>query len=164
MNEEWSKIYDEHAPSVRAILYRMGLDAELDDLVQECFIKVWKNLGKFRGGSKLKTWITRIAINCANDHFRRKGVDVETEEMDEEKFAEGEINHLDGGERELLRKALGALSVTHRQVLVLHFLEELPIEEIAEVSGVSVGTVKSRLHHARANLHKILMKRGLKYE
>jgi RNA polymerase sigma-70 factor (ECF subfamily) len=164
MNAEWSKLYDEHAPTVRAVLYRMGLGHELDDLVQECFVKAWKGMATFRGDASVKTWITRIAVNCAYDHFRKKGVNVETEEIDEEKLQADEPEHRDLGAEEQLRRALACLSVPHREVLVLHVMEENSVEEVAAILKVSAGTVKSRLFHARANLQKILEKRGVRYE
>lgn len=165
MDREWSKIYDEHAPSARAVLFRMGLvPPELDDLLQECFIKVWKGLPKFRGDSSLKTWVTRIAVNCAKDHFRKRGVNLETEEIDEEKLEGREDVHEDHGERKIVESALEALALIHREVLVLHVIEEHSVEEVAEIAGISPGTVKSRLHHARANLQKILLRRGVRYE
>ncbi|MGZ3654422.1 MAG: RNA polymerase sigma factor [Bdellovibrionota bacterium] len=164
MDKEWSKIYQEHAPAVRAVLYKMGLKNELDDVVQECFVKAWKGLKNFRGDSSMKTWITRIAVNCAYDHFRRKGVNVETEEIDEEKLGAAEPDTKDTSAEEALRRALDCLSVPHREVLVLHVMEENSVDEVAAILKMSPGTVKSRLFHARANLHKILTKRGVTYE
>lgn len=164
MNGEWSKLYDEHVSTVRAVLYRMGVANDLDDLVQECFVKAWKGMDKFRGESSVKTWITRIAVNCAYDHFRKKGVNVETEEIDEEKLGAVEPETRDSGAEEPLRRALDCLSVPHREVLVLHVIEENSVEETAAILKISAGTVKSRLFHARANLQKILEKRGVKYE
>lgn len=164
MKQEWSKLYDEHAPAVRAVLYRMGVADELDDLVQECFVKAWRAMEKFRGESSVKTWITRIAVNCAYDHFRRKGVNMETEEIDEEKMGTVDPDERDTGAEEALRRALACLSVHHREVLVLHVMEENSVEDVAAILKISPGTVKSRLFHARANLQKILEKRGVKYE
>jgi RNA polymerase sigma-70 factor (ECF subfamily) len=163
MDREWSQLYDEHSGAVRAVLYRMGISNELDDLVQECFIKAWKGKGKFRGDSSIKTWITRIAVNCAYDHFRRKGVNMKTEEIDEEKLEAVEQVHEDSGEKKILQKALEALPVIHREVLVLHVLEENSVDEVAAILKISPGTVKSRLHHGRANLEKILKKAGVSY-
>lgn len=162
--DQWSKIYDEHAPTVRAVLYRMGLAHELDDVLQECFIKAWKGLKNFRGDSSMKTWITRIAVNSAHDHFRRKGINVENEELDEEKLESVAAPAHDPGEREILQGALSSLSVAHREAIVLHVLEEHSVEDVARILGISEGTVKSRLHHARVNLQKILSKRGVKYD
>lgn len=160
MDRDWSKLYDEHAPTVRAVLYRMGVADDLDDLVQVCFVKAWKGLANFRGDSSLKTWITRIAVNAAYDHFRRKGVNLETEEIDEEKLgAAPEETRGDHGEA--VKLALACLSVPHREVLVLHVCEENSVEETAAILGIAPGTVKSRLFHARANLQKILEKRGI---
>lgn len=164
MDAKWSKLYDDHAPHVRAILYRMGIGDELDDLVQECFIKAWKGLESFRGESSLKTWISRIAVNVAHDHFRRKGINIGSEELDEETLAAASIEPGDSSAQDVIRRALEALSFSHREVLVLHVIEEHSVEEVGEILGIAAGTVKSRLFHARENLQKILERRGFRYE
>jgi RNA polymerase sigma-70 factor (ECF subfamily) len=84
-------------------------------------------------------------VNCAYDHFRRKGVNVESEELDEEKLTAAETPPRDLGAEEILRQALACLSVPHREVLVLHVLEENSVEEVAQILGIAPGTVKSRL-------------------
>lgn len=145
---------------MRAVLYRMGVGDALDDVVQECFVKAWKGLPAFRGESSLKTWITRIAVNAAYDHLRKKGVNLETEEVDEEKLAAAP-EESKGVNGEAVYLALACLSVPHREVLVLHVLEDNSVDETAKILGCSPGTVKSRLFHARANLQKILRKRGI---
>jgi RNA polymerase sigma-70 factor (ECF subfamily) len=156
MDKKWSEVYDENVELVRGILYRMGVEHELEDLLQECFIKVWKGLKNFRGESKLKTWITRIAMNTVYDHFRRKGVSIKTTELDDAKLAAVAAEPASENEPQSLLKSLQILSVAHREVLVLHIIEENSIEEVAEILGVAAGIVKSRLFHARENLKKIL--------
>lgn len=133
---------------------------EIDDLVQDCFVKIWKAMAQYRGEASVKTWVTRIAINTAHDYFRRKGRIPETEE-----FSDGvpaEINAF--SDREAVQYALSRLSIPHREVLVLHVIEQNSLEEVSEIIGAPVGTVKSRLHHAREEMKKILLKHGVKYE
>lgn len=164
MDPEWAKLYDEHAPRVRAILYRMGVTNELDDLLQECFLKIWKGMKNFRGESSAKTWITRITMNTVYDHFRSKGVNVQFETVEEMDLAADEPVNADAPMSEIVRGALQDLSVSHREVIVLHVLEENSVSEIAAALGISEGTVKSRLHHARENLKRILTKRGVRHD
>jgi RNA polymerase sigma-70 factor (ECF subfamily) len=139
----------------------MCLSSDVDDLVQECFIKVWKGLADFRGDASIKTWVTRIAINTAHDYFRRKGRDPQTEELDESIEAQS-ISATD--DKDVVKKALECLSVPHREVLILNILEEHTIEEISELLGVPAGTIKSRLFHAREQMKQILEKNGVRYE
>src|SRR5438128_1783043 len=85
MNElaTFEKIYDEHVSRVRSILCRMCPPHEVDDLAQECFIRVWKNKESFRGEANLSSWIYRIAMNVAYDSYRNKAARPKTEELNE---------------------------------------------------------------------------------
>lgn len=152
--KSFSELYETHASLVRSVLYKLCHPQELDDLVQEVFVKIWNGLPKFRQGAKLKTWIYRIAYNSAVDALRRRKAVFE--ELDE---GTGKKEHKeDWFYRDMLLKGLNKLTEEHRGVLVLCCLEELTVEEASEVTHVPVGTIKSRLHHAKANLYEILKK------
>lgn len=155
--KNFSELYETHALLVRSVIYKLCHPQNLDDLVQEVFIKIWNGLPKFRMGSKLKTWIYRIAYNSAVDALRKKKVVFQ--ELDE---TTGKVEHRqDWFYRTLILKGLNQLTEEHRSVLVLCCLEELTVEEVAEIIHVPVGTVKSRVHHAKANLYEILKKEGV---
>lgn len=174
--EEWSKLYDEHSAGVRAMLYQMGAGRDLDDVVQECWIKVWKGMASFRGDSSLKTWIHRIATHALYDHFRSKGVRLDqsaaTEYDDEAKSTavsgEETVKSFAAPDAfmtaDVVSAALDALSPEHRSVLVLALIDEHSLEEIAEITGVPLGTIKSRLHHAKDKFKVVLKKKGVTYE
>ncbi len=164
MNTKWTQLYNDHSLLVRGILFRMGAEAELDDLVQECFIKIWNGLKNFRGDANMKTWVTRITINVAYDHFRRKGTKIQLEELDDSRLEAPVVDPNESALNKTLQQAMQSLSLAHRDVLVLHVLEENSVEEVAEILKISLGTVKSRLFHARKNLKEILQKRGIQYE
>lgn len=155
--KSFSELYSAYASLVRSVIYKLCQPQELDDLVQEVFVKIWKGLPKFRQGSQLKTWIYRVAYNSAVDALRKKKVFFE--ELDEG-IAEKEPKE-DRFCREMILKGLSKLTEEHRTVLVLCCLEELTVEEAAEVTKAPVGTVKSRLHYAKANLHEILKREGI---
>ena len=142
------------------------------DLVQETFVKVFKNLERFEGQSSFYTWTYRIATNVCIDYLRKqkrqRTVDYDDGILRDEDIEDGAdllpsrlgLNPAKVyGRRELMEKieeALGALSDNHRQAILLREVEGLSYQEIADVMEVSIGTVMSRLHHARKNMQKHL--------
>jgi RNA polymerase sigma-70 factor (ECF subfamily) len=139
------------------------------DIVQEVFLKVFRNIGSFRGNSSLKTWIYRIAVNEAYNHRRwfsrhqRQEVALGAEEG-----MPGYVDSLaDSGRtpfdqaadretRALVEAALEKLNAKFRAAVILRDIEDLSYEEIATVLDVSLGTVKSRILRGREALRKIL--------
>ncbi|OFZ22876.1 MAG: hypothetical protein A2X94_17635 [Bdellovibrionales bacterium GWB1_55_8] len=167
--EEWSRLFDEHASGVRAILYQMGAGADLDDLVQECWIKIWKGMGKFRGESAPKTWIRRIVANAMIDHYRKRGISPDSQEFDENAHSPEPVSTADSSMQNteasnVIQTCLNTLSLEHRTVLILAVIEEHTIEEVASITSVSAGTVKSRLHHAKAKMKEALKRKGISHE
>lgn len=138
------------------------------DAAQEAFVKAYKNLHRFEGNAAFYTWLYRITYNLSIDHLReRKRRDradlTETQKMEEALRRTGKKPHGDPDEdsdrRELtvvLHDAMSKLSDKHRAIIVLREIEGLSYEEIADVLGISKGTVMSRLFHARKNLQKLL--------
>lgn len=156
---------------VYSVVSRLTDDpADVPDLVQEVFLKVFRNISSFRGDSSLKTWIYRIAVNESRNHrrwfgrHRAKEVGLEPPALDdgsrEEWLPAGspdpyEIT-LDHEVRELVEAAFQRISPSYRAALVLREVEELSYEEIAEILEISVGTVKSRILRGRESLRKQL--------
>jgi RNA polymerase sigma-70 factor (ECF subfamily) len=142
------------------------------DLTQETFTKAYRNLRSFEGQSSFKTWATVIATNACIDFIRkaRRGSISEYEEgtRHDQATAESESFRTNPlgispakvlARRELVEQiedALSELTPIHRQILLLRELEGMSYEEIAEATGVPVGTVMSRLHHARKNMRRSL--------
>jgi len=156
-------------PVYNLVCRLMNDPAEAPDVVQEVFLKVFRNIGSFRGGSSLKTWIYRIAVNEAYNHRRwfsrhqRQEVALAVEEG----AANYEENLADPGRspyeqaadhetRALVEKALEQLNPKFRAAVVLRDIEDLSYEEIASVLEISLGTVKSRILRGREALRKIL--------
>jgi RNA polymerase sigma-70 factor (ECF subfamily) len=153
------------------ILRMLGNPAEAEDLAQEVFVQVFKAIGTFRGESKLSTWIYRIAINlCKNrtKYLRVRHADEQDElaEIDERVplGAQGRSNvgaverpdeMMAGKQVEaIVQRAIQELEPSFRECLVLRDVEELSYEEIEEITGLPAGTVKSRIHRARALLRE----------
>jgi RNA polymerase sigma-70 factor (ECF subfamily) len=156
------------------LIYRLMNDpSDTCDVVQEVFLKVFRNLNHFRGQSHLKTWIYRIAVNEAYNHrrwfsrHRKQEVGFEAEQEDslgyEDVLADASQSAFDavlGRETHaLIEKALLEVNPAFRAAVVLRDIEDMSYEEIAEVLQVSLGTVKSRIMRGRESLRKILASR-----
>ena len=127
------------------------------DVLQQVWLKVIRNIGSLKKPDRLPVWLYRIARNTARSHWRAKYAQpLFREDMDRlpEKGGDGGIAAFEDAEQ--VHYGLEQLSPVHRDVLTLFFLEDLSIAEIAEVVGVPVGTVKSRLHHAKQALRAVL--------
>jgi RNA polymerase sigma-70 factor (ECF subfamily) len=167
--------YDElvrtYNASIFHVAFRMlGDTAEASDVVQEIFIKVFRNIGGFKGESALKTWIFRIAfseilnrLRWWKSRHRSSTVSLDVEPNGQEHYVADsgptpeEI--LESKEREFaIQQALGKLSSDHRSIIILRDIEGFSYSEIAEVLGVSIGTVKSRLARGREDLKRSLMR------
>lgn len=161
--QSFRRLYRRHEKRVRSILYQLCDPSMLDDLVQDVFLRAWKGLPKFRQSAQFSTWLYRIAWNVASDHRQaaatgRTRLQVLTNHTPRQQEAPDVMNlHY----QDLVKRGLAQLSPDHRAVLVLHDLEELPQKEVAEVLGIPVGTVKSRLFHARAAMRQFFQKEGV---
>ncbi len=142
------------------------------ELVQDAFLRVFKNLGGFQGGSSFFTWLYRIITNLSIDLIRKPG--RQTSDLDDARLEVDEgsdldlpfLSRLDGTDpmdvvrrREIgarVQAALDALPSYHRAVVVMREIDGLSYEEMAQVMGVSKGTIMSRLFHARQKLQRAL--------
>jgi len=156
---------------VYALALRLLNDqSDASDVVQEVFLKVFRNVGSFRGQSSLKTWIYRITVNEAHNarrwFFRHRKREVELDEEPENTRSLKEVIPdssrspydmvLDGEQHSLIEAALERINPTFREAVVLRDLADLSYEEIADVIGVSLGTVKSRILRGREALREQL--------
>lgn len=139
------------------------------DVAQEAFVKAYRNLDRFEGTSAFYTWLYRIAYNLSidtlRDKSRRDQVDLdESKKVEQALEAEGgRENHHPGEHADrkelaaVIQAALAKLTEKHRAIIVLREIEGLSYEEMADVLGISKGTVMSRLFHARQNLQALLL-------
>lgn len=132
---------------------------DADDVVQTVFIKVWKNIDRFRGESRLYTWLYRIATNEAITFLRKKKKHViiryEDIQQGELSTAISENEGADGAAvTELLNKAMDMLPEKQRAVFVMKYFEEMKYEEMAQITGTSEGALKASYHHAVKKIEK----------
>ena len=162
-------LYDAHVGRVYRLAFRLTGDAQLaHEVTQDTFVNALKHLDRFRGESALTTWLHRITVTVALNAMRRLKRRQGREEPIEEADAVGrggghdESEGIDPIVRERLHRAIDALPEIYRTTLVMHEFEGYSHVEIAEMLGVAVGTCKSRLFIARAQLRAAL--RDLKGE
>ncbi|MEN9871027.1 MAG: group 4 sigma-70 polymerase sigma factor [Cyanobacteriota bacterium] len=167
-------LYQRYQQRVRSTLYQLCGSAILDDLVQEVFLKVWKGLPKLKTTKYFSTWLYRISWNVATDQRRKLAQGQEKTSLNqktwEKELDKTKLSNLEPASdlmqlhyRDLVHRGLNNLSFEHRAVLVLHDLEDLPQKQVAEILNVPVGTVKSRLFHARNSLKKFLEQQGISF-
>ncbi len=167
-NAAFAGLMDRYEERVFRLLSRYTRDrAEIEDLAQEVFVKVFKKLDTFQQDSSLYTWLYRIAVNTANDHFSRRGrrqlrLVGEEDLLENRADADGDTAVtplLDAERREVTRQIVDGLPEKYRTILVLREFEELSYTDMAEVLGISIGTVESRLFRARQRFKEALERR-----
>jgi len=158
-----------HGDKVFNLVLRMvGTRAEAEDIAQEVFVTVFKQIDSFRGESKFLTCLLRIAANHSKNRIKYlsrratdgNGLDAAPEAHLADQGKAPAHAHIDAPDtlleaaetEALMQRAIAALDEDHRLVVVLRDIEELSYEEICEITGLPEGTVKSRLHRARMAL------------
>jgi len=175
LREGTERAYEELLMRFQQPVYTLALrllddPSEASDVVQEVFLKVFRNIGSFRNQSSLKTWVYRITVNEAHNarrwFFRHRRREVELDGNPEETRNWKEIlpDHsrspfdvaFDGEQHAMLEAALERINPIFREAVVLRDIADLSYEEIAEVLNVSLGTVKSRILRGREALREEL--------
>lgn len=152
--EAMAQIVADHYASVyRFCARRIGPDHG-QDAAQETFFTAQRMLGRFNGDSRLSTWLLGIAHNHCRNLARKKRMEIN---FDQEWLSDGKSLENAVIDREALIGALKSLTQEHREVVVMHELEELTYDEISTILRVPSGTVKSRLHHAFLALRRRLL-------
>ncbi|MBC8231099.1 sigma-70 family RNA polymerase sigma factor [bacterium] len=150
-----------HQKLVFRLIYRIvGKDADIEDIAQEVFLRAYKGLDKFRGDAAFSTWLTRITVNYCLKVFNQRKTKPLLERLTSfiawsKESTQQSVVELQE-QRAVVKQALERLSPKHKAAIVLLYFEEYSCEEIAEILECSVGTVKSRLYHARIKLKKLL--------
>lgn len=164
----FNELVRRHQGQVYRLLVRMlGDAAEAEDVAQEVFVSVFKSIESFRGDSALSTWLYRIAANHAKNRIkylarRAREAQQPFDEHSEGRAAAGFAARPDGPDQlaegrqagGLLAQAFGSLEPEQRLLIELRDVENLSYEAITEISGLPLGTVKSKLHRARMALHE----------
>jgi RNA polymerase sigma-70 factor (ECF subfamily) len=168
------QVFRDYAPRVYNLARRMlGNDADAEDVTQDVLLQVVRKLDTFRGESAFPTWLHRVTVNAALAHRRKRatrqarqsGESVDAALDDGYGYTPGSVRPwsvspdqpvLDAETHELIERAIAGLPDTYRDVYVLADVESLPNAEIAEMLGLSVAAVKSRLHRARLMMRDAL--------
>lgn len=160
-------LVDRYQGKITQLVYRYVRDTDTTmDLVQDIFFKVFRNLVKFKGESKFSSWLYRVATNDCLDHLRRAKVrkvqsldsyqEAGFDVADNAKDADVSSVYEDKHERKRILEAMGSLPDNQRSVVVMKIYEEMTFDQISEILGEPVSTIKSRLYKALQSLGGIL--------
>lgn len=166
--EAFAAVFESLRPVVHSVAYRLVGADDADDVVSETFLKAWKALPNFQGQADVKTWLYRITHNCALDFIRARqrrpadslsqnpNDDRTINDLEDERAASpsAEIEQAEGRHR--LQAAIAQLDEAHRVTVLLRYADDLSYKEIAAATGVSMGTVMSRLFNAKLKLQRLL--------
>lgn len=148
----------------RFLLRLVGNDATAEDLLNEVFVDVWRQAGRFESRSQVSTWILAIARFKALASLRRRSHD----ELDEDAYAaledpadNPEVAVQKSERRALLQQCLKRLSTAHREVVDLVYYHEQSVEQVSAMIGVPKSTVKTRVFYARKRIAELMAERGL---
>lgn len=157
--EAFDLLVERHRRRIYSLVCRLASPAEADDLAQEVFIAAYRTLPGFRGDARFSTWLYRIAVHVCSHHLRRRKVelsDLDEQFADEEREHDPERTAMTSELQRQVRDAISALPYKLRLVVILRDLHGLSYEEIAQVVGCPIGTVRSRLHYATDRLESAL--------
>jgi RNA polymerase sigma-70 factor (ECF subfamily) len=146
--QAFAQLMERYGQPVLSLCYASSLDRHVaEELAQDVFLAAWRGLPRFRGGSSFATWLFAIARNACVDRARRRSSRPRTTPL--EAYHQLEAPAAPGGDARRALEAAAELSPPLRQALLLRDVQGLSYEEIAELQGVPVGTVRSRLSAAR---------------
>ncbi len=154
----FEKVYRKYKNAVyNYVFWRVYNEDDALDITQEVFIKVFKGLLDFKGKSSLKTWIFSIAHNTVTNYLVRKKIkedDIESYFLTDRSYEKMQV-------KIKVLRAMEKLTFEHREILKLRYFDGFTYKEIADLLGISEGTVKSRINRAKSNLREILGGMGL---
>jgi len=151
------QLFDEQRTRVHLVLYRiLGSNYEIEDLVQEAFVRIFRSLGRYRGEASLSTWVDRITARTAFRYLSSRptqAVRLELLSSAADAVPEEELQLRDIARR--LYAVLDRLAPKYRIAYTLHAIDERPLSEVAEITDVSVVAAKSRVWRARRMLKRL---------
>ncbi len=147
---DFDQIYDEYFDRIYyKILSSVKNSEDAEDIAQEVFVSVYKNLSKFRADSKIYTWIYRIAINKTYDFFRKKKIDLELNEEILNIEDDSDLNS-----PMIIQENLKKLSKEEREILLLKDVYGYKLREISDLKGRNISTIKSIYYKALKSLEE----------
>ncbi|HSQ79247.1 MAG TPA: RNA polymerase sigma factor [Candidatus Bathyarchaeia archaeon] len=152
--EALGQLIDRYYRRLRYFIGRLADGPEaVDDVLQETWLRAIAKLGTLRNAESFKPWLYRIARNEAYQHLRRKGAACEVHD-ERDVPDEGRDEAFSAADAARIHNGLGCLHPAHREILVLRFFEDMAYQQIAEVLGCGLNTVKTRLFYAKRALKK----------
>jgi len=153
-------LYHRFSPKMYSVCLRYsGNQEDARDLLQEGFIKIFKNLSKYRGDGSFEGWIRRIFVNTSIEHFRKKVHLQNVSESQEAIIEDKEWNVLDNLAEKDIMKMIHELSPGYKAVFNMHVIEGYSHKEISDILGINEGTSKSQLARAKMVLKKMVVDR-----
>lgn len=152
MNKYQQRIYSH----IRQMIHH---ETDADDIIQEVWIKVWKNLDQFKGNSQLYTWLYRITMNEVFNymHHKKRNPAADAEAIDLNITWTTEITTFDPNQLEKkLAKAIASLPARQKEIFHLRYFHQMSYETISGLTGISIGALKASFHHAVKKIEKIL--------
>lgn len=149
------------------ILRTVGADSEIDDIIQNAMLEIFRSLKNFQGKSQFSTWLYRVVVNVAYQHIRKRKkylppVDISSfsnELVNSEETPEATLRMTERAQQ--IHEIIQQLSIKKRMVFMLHEVDGLSTKEIAETLGCSKFTVKSRLFYARKDFNRLLRQQAV---
>ncbi|RLL86126.1 RNA polymerase sigma 70 [Petrotoga sp. HKA.pet.4.5] len=165
--DAFKKLYEEYAPKIYGVLRNYVNHDEIEDALQEVFIRIIRGINGFKGLSKLSTWIYRIAVNVGKNYSRKyqriKETSVDFEDETEQNHNIQAISNsnvknevLEELDYQMILNIMEKLDEEERLLIKLRDIDGLSYNEIAEIMEIPLGTVKSRLHYARKKLRQLI--------
>lgn len=160
-SEAFGALYDQYHPQIyRFVFLKVSSKEDAEDLTHQVFMNALEHMSGYRHhGFPFSSWLYRIARNAVIDHYRTRKDKVSLEDADPELFALGENIQSDTNrmlEIENVRAAIAKLSALHQDVIIMRFVEELAIREVAAALKKSEGAIKLLQHRAISELQRIL--------
>ena len=152
----FQQLFERHQRKIYALVWRLAGDSAMaDDLTQEVFIKLWDVLDSFRGESKFSTWLHTVATRVAISELRKQRNWQHLQLTDASDYAE-QLTHDEAPDLGTLDRLMLRLPPQTRAVFVLHCIEGLRHEDVAQELSIAVGTSKAQVHRARTMLEEWL--------
>ncbi|QED46577.1 RNA polymerase sigma factor [Cytobacillus dafuensis] len=160
----YAHIINKYKNPLYATILRMTRNPQdAQDLVQEAFIKVYHQLGKFDGNGSFSSWIYRVAINHCMDEFRKKRYQMKQVEINEEKMVNSnhpEVIFLKKEKNRQLERLIATLPEDERMIILLRYANELSYNEISEIVELPLSDVRNKLHRAKKKMRDIVKREG----
>jgi RNA polymerase sigma-70 factor (ECF subfamily) len=163
--DAWNALFKRYQLPLYVYVFELVRDEQASlDIVQETFVNAARHIERLREDEKFGAWLFSIAHQKCLQHWRKRKPEMPFEDAQAENLADEDLDPeqwlIHKEQEEEFMALLNQLSWPHRSVLVLHFLEEFSLEEIAGICGLALGTVKSRLHYAKKALRKLLLQQS----